>query len=461
MKVEKIYLTCLSHASYILSSNNEAAIVDPQRDIDDYIEILKTNNLNLKYILETHLHADFVSGHLELSKKTGATIVFGNQANVKFEHQSVKEGDILEIGNASISILETPGHTPEGVCFLATDNDNPKDPMVVFTGDTLFAGDVGRPDLMDETLSSEELGGMLYDSLRNKLMTLPDKTKVYPAHGAGSSCGRSLLDVEFSTIGDEKQTNYALQEMDKTTFIGLITEDQPIAPRYFKQSAILNQEGLADVDNIIDNLARLSLTEFQQKITEPNVVILDVRNPGVFSQNYIPNSFNIGLGGRYAEWIGSIMDPEKEIILVADPGKEREATIRAARVGFDNVIGFLDGGFETWIDANLSVDTINQIDTKGLENINLDDYVILDVRKKAEFSENHIEHAENIPLVSLQNNLSNLTKSKPIVVHCQGGYRSTIALSILKKNGYTEVINLAGGMTELLKNDFHKLHLHN
>lgn len=447
MKITKFYLDCLSAASYIVSSNNEAIVIDPQRDIEIYEDYLSQNGLNLKYILETHLHADFVSGHLELSNKTSAEIVFSKIANVDFAHISVVEGDQLEFGDVQISILDTPGHTPEGICFLMKNFQNPESELVVFTGDTLFAGDVGRPDLMDATISKEKLATMLYHSLRDKLMTLPDVTKVYPAHGAGSSCGRALLDVEYSTIGDEKKTNYALQPMSIKEFIHQVTTDQPIPPSYFASSAKLNRIGLQPVDVILDNLKSFTVKEVMELKSEFDITLVDVRDPEIYSMQYIPGSINIGLDGRYAEWLGTVTKQDHRLIIIADPGKEREATIRAARVGFDNVIGYLNGGFNSWISENKQTETFERINPEDMVQIteSEDDYIVLDVRRPTEYRVGHLPNALNIPLSQLESNLSKLDKSKKFIVHCAGGYRSVIASSILKQHNFTKVVDIRGG----------------
>ncbi|MHA2100865.1 MAG: MBL fold metallo-hydrolase, partial [Candidatus Kariarchaeaceae archaeon] len=414
MKIVKFYLDCLSAASYIVSSKNHAVVIDPQRDIDIYTEYLDKNKLTLKYILETHLHADFVSGHLELSKKTKAQIVFSKKANVQFKHISVKEGDVMNFGNIEIKTIETPGHTPEGICFIMNDLSDNQRELSVFTGDTLFAGDVGRPDLMDATISKETLATMLYHSLRDKLMKLPDNTRVYPAHGAGSSCGRELLDVEYSTIGLEKETNYALQPMSIEEFISQVTTDQPIPPKYFSMSAKLNKMGLKNVDDVLNKSKSLSTTEVEHLSFEEDVTLVDVRDPEFYSQKYIPGSINIGLDGRYAEWLGTVTDQDHRLIIIADPGKEREATIRATRVGFDNVIGYLEGGIDSWINMGKTVENFQRIDPEELTVFPEpgDETIILDVRRPTEFRISHLPHAVNIPLSQLESNLENLDKDK-------------------------------------------------
>jgi glyoxylase-like metal-dependent hydrolase (beta-lactamase superfamily II)/rhodanese-related sulfurtransferase len=452
LNIEKYYLECLSHASYVLYSGQEAAIVDPQRDVEMYIEYLKDNNLTLKYILETHLHADFVSGHIELAERTGAGIVFGEKAQAKFDHKPVVDGEVLSLGEYEVKILETPGHTPESICYLVQDTRDNSEPMAIFTGDTLFAGDVGRPDLLDGTISPEQLGGMLYDSLHGKLLPLPDNTKVYPAHGAGSACGRELLDVEYTTIGDEKKNNYALQPMSKAEFIQTVTADQPIPPKYFVLSAELNKFGLRSTESILENFKSISLANFHQLRDQEDVIVLDVRDPEDYSRSHIPGSYNIGLDGRYAEWVGSIVDHQKSILLVADIGTEREAAIRCMRVGFDNVIGYLEGGYETWLSTG-ETESLQRHTSQQLDNLinSKETITILDVRRKAEHKISHFPQAKHIPLNQLEGRLSELSKDKPIIVHCAGGYRSVIAASILKRNGFTGISDLQGGFDEYLQ----------
>lgn len=462
MKVIKFYLDCLSAASYIVSSNDEAIVIDPQRDVEIYIDYLEQNKLNLKYILESHLHADFVSGHLELSNRTGAEIVFSKVANVSFDSISVVEGDKLEFGDVQISVLETPGHTPEGVCYVLKDLVDNEAELSVFTGDTLFAGDVGRPDLMDETLSKEKLATMLYHSLRDKLMILPDNTKVYPAHGAGSSCGRALLDVEYTTIGMEKQSNYALQPISIEEFIYQVTTDQPIPPSYFTSSAMLNRVGLQPVDNILDKLQSFSVSELKNLMIESDVTLVDVRDPELYSKQYIPDSLNIGLDGRYAEWLGTVTSQDNRLIIISDPGREREATIRAARVGFDNVIGYLEGGYASWVAESEPTEFFERIDAADLIKIpeSEDDIVVLDVRRPTEFKIGHLPHALNIPLSRLQSNIDKLDRGKKYIVHCAGGYRSVIASSILKRNNFKDVVDIRGGFDSFAENSIEINHFH-
>ncbi len=462
MKTVKFYLDCLSAAAYIVSSAGEAVVIDPQRDIDIYVSYLAENNLKLKYVLETHLHADFVSGHLELSTATNSQIVFGEKANAAFDHLPVKENDILTFGNVEIKILETPGHTPEGVCFLMNDVNHADEELSVFTGDTLFAGDVGRPDLMDDTLSKEILAKMLYESLHKKLLVLPDNTRVYPAHGAGSSCGRSLSDVEFSTIGLEKRTNYALQPMSVEEFTIQVTTDQPLPPRYFALSAQLNRSGLQNVDNILSQLQAFSVSEVEQLMESDDITVIDVRDPELYSQRYVPGSINIGLDGRYAEWLGSITSPDHRIVIIAEPGSEREATIRAARVGFDRVIGYLNGGIESWLDSQMGTVNFKRIDPEEIKQYidKEEEIILLDVRRPTEFNVSHLPHAVNIPLSLLESNLNKLDIDKKYVVHCAGGYRSVIASSILKRNGFEDVIDIRGGYNDIIEKSIEIPHIH-
>ncbi|MFV2014248.1 MAG: rhodanese-like domain-containing protein [Candidatus Heimdallarchaeota archaeon] len=462
MKIIKFYLDCLSAAAYIVSSNDEAIVIDPQRDVEIYIEYLEKNRLNLKYILETHLHADFVSGHLELANRTAAQIVFSEVANASFDHISVVEGDQLKFGDVQVSVLETPGHTPESVCFVIKDLMDNEAELSVFTGDTLFAGDVGRPDLMDATISKEKLATMLYHSLRDKLMSLPDNTRVYPAHGAGSSCGRALMDVEYSTIEKEKQTNYALQPMSIEEFIRQVTTDQPIAPTYFASSAKLNRLGLQPIDDILNKLETLSVADVKKLMVEVDITLVDVRDPEIYSKQYIPGSINIGLDGRYAEWLGTVTNQDHRLIIVADPGKEREATIRAARVGFDNVIGYLEGGFDSWINENEPTEYFERMNPEDLIDLSgsEEERILLDVRRPTEFKISHLPNALNIPLSQLESNLDKLQKGKKYVVHCAGGYRSVIASSILKRSNFKDVVDIRGGFNAFAEKSIEINHIH-
>ncbi|MHA2170924.1 MAG: MBL fold metallo-hydrolase [Candidatus Kariarchaeaceae archaeon] len=452
MKVDKYYLDCLSHASYILSSNGEAAVVDPQRDVDHYLEYLKEQKLELKYILETHLHADFVSGHLELAKRTNAKIVFGEKAGVTFDHIAVNERTVLEMGNLKIITLETPGHTPESVCYLIQDQSNSKKPGIVFTGDTLFAGDVGRPDLMDDTITADVLGGMLYDSLHDKLLQLPENTKVFPAHGAGSACGRELMDVEYTTIRQEKESNYALQPMTKEEFIKEVTTNQPLPPKYFAESAKLNQNGLISVDEVLSAYRPLNLEEFETLRSDPDNIVLDVREPDEFATSHIPGSYNIGLDGRYAEWVGSIIDASKKILIVANTEREREAALRCLRVGIDNVEGYLVNGFKEWEQNNRPLSSFQRHTPSEFKTL-VDDpssRLILDIRRNSEYNISHVPNAIHIPLNRLQERISELDPQKQIVVYCAGGYRSVIGSSILLKNKFNKVSDLQGGFDAFL-----------
>jgi glyoxylase-like metal-dependent hydrolase (beta-lactamase superfamily II)/rhodanese-related sulfurtransferase len=452
MKIERFYLSCLSHVSYILYDKGEAVIVDPKRDIEDYLHYLDEKKLRLKYILETHLHADFVSGHLELKERTGAKILISSLAKAEFDHIGVKEGNIFYIGETVvITVLETPGHTPEGVCFLIK-NLNTEDPFVLFTGDTLFAGDVGRPDLLEDTYSPEELASLLYDSLYNKILKLPETTKIFPSHGAGSSCGRELQDVEFTTIREQKLINYALQSMNREQFIYEVTIDQPPRPEYFLHSGIANREGARQVQEVLKDFRPLTLKEFQTYITNEDIVVIDVRDTLEFVKEYIPNSYFIGLEGSYAGWLGTLINREKKIIFVAEPGAEEEAAIRATRVGYDSVIGYLEGGINTWKKAELPTKKLKRYNVNQFNEIlkTTKKVTIVDVRKNTEYQEQSIPTATNIPLNELENNLDKLNPLNTIIVHCRGGYRSVIAGSILQKNGFSDIHDLEGGINAWL-----------
>ena len=421
-------------------------VVDPQRDIDIYLEFLEENSLELQYVLETHLHADFISGHLELAEKTGAQIVISEKARAEFPHIAVDEGSKFAVGGAEISVLATPGHTPESVCYLAKEGSAP---MVLFTGDTLFAGDVGRPDLMDKTIPAEQLAELLYFSLRDKIMKLPDDTIVYPAHGAGSSCGRDLQDVESTTIGEQKATNYALQPMDVQKFTKLVIEGQPPAPAYFLLSAAINRKGAPKLDNVLENYQRLGLDEFLTQGSREGSIILDVRDEDDFSKSHIPNSFHIGLDGRYAEWVGGLIPPDEKIYIVAPPGQENEAAVRCARVGFDNVIGFLDGGYQTYLESGKETSSFERVDTITPDDLRT--YTVIDIRRFSERSLNRIDGTIHIPLHELAESLDEIPRDKGVLIHCAGGYRSVIGTSILLRNGFTDVRDLKGGLDPLIE----------
>jgi len=451
MHIEQLYTKCLSEAAYYIESNGEVAIVDPLRDIDVYIKMANDNNATIKYIFETHFHADFVSGHLDLARKTGATIVYGPNADASFDFHKAYDGEVFKIGDISLELLHTPGHTMESSCFLLFDEQGKK--HSVFTGDTLFVGDVGRPDLAVKSgdITQEDLAALLYDSLRVKLMTLPDDVIVFPAHGAGSSCGKNIGSETTSTIGEQKQSNYALQNISKEQFINEVTDGLLAPPSYFFTDVKMNKNGYDDLDTVIENNYNpLSYTDFMVSITD-NVIILDSRSPQDFSKGFIKGSINIGLKGQYAPWVGAILKPESHLLLITDEGFEREALTRLARVGYENVIGFLSGGIDSY-EGDLEIIQNNSPEEASLK-IRQGHKHILDVRKPGERSSGHISQSSHIRLQELPNRISELNKEDNIMVYCAGGYRSMIACSLLAANGFNNTINVEGGYSSLSKED--------
>lgn len=453
MFIKQLYTGCLSEAAYYIESEGEAAIVDPLRDIEVYLQLAAERNATIKYIFETHFHADFVSGHIDLAKATGATIIYGPDTETSFDVHVAKDRESFSLGKVSIEVLHTPGHTLESTCYLVKD-ENGKD-YCAFTGDTLFVGDVGRPDLAQkgEELTMEDLAGMMYDSLQKKIIPLSDDVIVYPAHGPGSSCGKNLGPYTYSTIGEEKQTNYALKAQSKQEFVQSITEGLSAPPQYFPINAKINKEGYESLDKLLEQgLKPLSVDEVKKAIDD-EVLILDTRNADLFTQGFIPGSVSIGLDGRFAEWAGSLLPFDQPMIIVTENGKEKEAVIRLARVGFGNVIGYVDGGFDAWKNAGEEIDMIINVEADELAmDIPFDQrLVVLDVRKPAEFAEGHVKEAINIPLSEMNNvtNLSNFEEDQNIYVHCQGGYRSVIASSLLKRQGIHNLRNVVGGWKKI------------
>jgi glyoxylase-like metal-dependent hydrolase (beta-lactamase superfamily II)/rhodanese-related sulfurtransferase len=450
MFVQQLYTGCISEAAYYIESNGIAAIIDPLRDIDAYLQLAKQRKATIQYIFETHFHADFVSGHLDLAAATGASIVYGPNTVTKFEVTVAKDNQVFQIGNASIQVLHTPGHTLESSCYLLKDEAG-KD-HAIFTGDTLFVGDVGRPDLAqkDNEITMEELAGMLYDSLHEKIMPLADDVIVYPAHGAGSSCGKNLGSETFSTVGTQKQTNYALQPQTKEDFIIAVTDGLAAPPQYFPINAKINKEGYESLDTVLANgMKALSIAAFKEQITTFEPIILDTRNATVFTQGFVPGSISIGLEGRFAEFAGSILPFDQAILLVCEPGTEKESIIRLARVGFENIIGHLAGGFNAWVDANETPDLIIDVEADELAmDIPFDpNMVIVDVRKTSEFDQGHIKEALTIPLDELTDpaSMANFDDNQNIYIHCAGGYRSVIASSLIKRQGIHNIRNVVGG----------------
>lgn len=454
MLIKQLYTGCLSEAAYFIASEGEAAVIDPLRDIDEYIALAKENKVNIKYIFETHFHADFVSGHLDLAKATGATIVYGPDTVTKLPVHIAKDGEKFSVGKLSIEVLHTPGHTLESSCFLLKDEN--KKPHAIFTGDTLFVGDVGRPDLAQkgEELTMNDLAGMLYDSLQNKIMPLDNNIIMYPAHGAGSSCGKNLGPETFSTIGEQKKSNYALQPQTKEEFVKAVTEGLATPPQYFPINAKINKEGYESIDAVIEKgLQPLSVDTFKKIISDENTLVLDTREATMFTQGFVPNSISIGLEGRFAEWAGCLLPFDKTVVIVAEQGKEKETVIRLARVGFEKFAGFLEGGFEAWKSAGEKIDMIVDVESDELAmDIPFDEnLLVIDVRKEIEFNDAHLKEAINIPLSELIDpaNMANLEENQNIYIHCAGGYRSVIAASLIKKQGFHNIRNVLGGWNKI------------
>jgi hydroxyacylglutathione hydrolase len=454
MKIEQIYTGCLSQGAYYISSNGEAVIIDPLRETAPYIERAKRDNAKIKYIFETHFHADFVSGHVDLAKATGAKIVYGPGAVTSFESCTAKDGEIIKVGNVCFKILHTPGHTMESTCFLLID-ENGKD-YAVFTGDTLFIGDVGRPDLAQKAanMTQEQLALTLYKSLREKILPLANDVIVYPAHGAGSACGKNLSKETVSTIGDQKKTNYALRSnMTENEFVKEVTDGLLPPPGYFGMNVQLNKSGYDNIDLVMKrgNTA-LSVNAFEAAANETGAVMLDTREAYTFSKGYIPNSINIGLDGQFAPWVGALIpDIKQPLLLITENGRQEEVLKRLARVGYDHVLGFLDGGFEAWQNAGGEVDFINRISAEKFELELTNESIVVDVRKPGEFEAEHVEDALNIPLDFINERMSSFPKNKPFFLHCAGGYRSMIAASILKSRGYHQFCEISGGFAAISK----------
>lgn len=447
MFIQQLYTGCISEAAYYVESNGEAAIIDPLRDTEVYTVLAKERKAVIKYIFETHFHADFVSGHLDLSKETGAPIVYGPETETKFDVHIAKDGEVFKLGDISFKVLHTPGHTIESTCYLLKDEAG-KD-HALFSGDTLFVGDVGRPDLSSGDMTSEELAGIMYETIQTKILPLADDVLVYPAHGPGSSCGKNLGPGTYSTIRDEKKTNYALQPQTKEAFIKTVTEGLGEAPRYFSINALINKEGYESLDKVKDKaLVALSVADFKSKL-KTDITLLDTRHGDVFVNGFVPGSIFIGLEGRFAEWAGSILSFNKAILLVTEPGKEEETVIRLARVGFSNFAGYLDGGFEAWQNAGELIDLIISVepDEFAMDLPHDTKLQAVDVRKENEFAEGHVKSAINIPLSDLTDTamIAGLDDDQNLYIYCGGGYRSVIASSLIKKQGIHNLRNIAGG----------------
>ena len=451
MKIEQIYTGCLAQGAYYIESKGEVAIIDPLREVQPYIDKVEQSQAKIKYIFETHFHADFVSGHVTLAERTGAPIVFGPNANPTFKAHIAKDGEVFKLGEITITALHTPGHTMESTSYLLKDKDG-KD-YALFSGDTLFLGDVGRPDLAQKAadMTQEELAGLLYDSLRTKIMTLADEVIVYPAHGAGSACGKNLSKETVGTIGEQKATNYALRaNMTKEEFVNEVTDGLLPPPAYFPMNVQLNKEGYGDVENIINEAQAYDSAVFETIANETDALVLDVRHQDDFAKGHIPKSIFIGLDGGFAPWVGAlILDYKQPILLITPEGKEKETITRLARVGYDNTIGYLKGGFEAWKKAGLEYDTVNSVDAQTLVEKSKTKEAIFDVRKPGEYASEHVVDVPSTPLDFLNEHLAQFPKEEPFYLYCAGGYRSMIAASILKSRGYHNVIDVKGGYAAL------------
>ncbi len=451
MFVKQLYTNCLSEAAYYIESDGEAAIIDPLRDVEEYIMLAKERGATIKYIFETHFHADFVSGHLDLSRTTGAPIIFGPQTSTNFAIVVAEDQQVFTIGRLNIKVLHTPGHTIESTCYLLKDEEG-KD-HAVFTGDTLFVGDVGRPDLISGETTKEDMASLLFDSLQNKILPLGDDVIVYPAHGAGSSCGKNIGAETYSTIGEQKNTNEALQTASKDDFIKMVTAGLSAPPLYFPVTAKINKEGYESIDFVLEKgLVPMSLQQFKEAIANQAVVV-DTRAAKVFSQGFIPGSVFIGLEGKFAEWAGSLLPFDKNLILVTDDGKEKETIIRLARVGLSNIEGYLAGGYTTWKDAGETIDLIIDVEADELAmDIPFDErLVVIDVRKEVEFANGHVKDAVNIPLADLSDpaSMANIEETDNLYLHCGSGFRSVIAASLLKRQGIHNLRNVNGGWAKI------------
>lgn len=458
MKIEQIYTGCLAHAAYYLESNGEAAIFDPLREVQPYINRAKLDDAKIKYIFETHFHADFVSGHLDLKEKTGAKIVFGPTAKPNYKAIVAEDNQIFEIGDYKVKVIHTPGHTMESTTYLLID-ENDKEHGII-TGDTLFIGDVGRPDLAQKVvaeLTQDKLASHLYDSLRNKIMPLSDDLIVYPNHGAGSACGKNMSKETTDTLGNQKKTNYALRaDMTREEFIEELLDGLTEPPGYFPQNVLMNIKGYESFDKVMDKAQNpLSPKAFEAAANETEAIVLDVRHQSEFIKGHIPRSVFIGIDGNFAPWVGAlIVDVTQPILLVAPKGREEEVVTRLSRVGFDNVIGYLDGGFEAWKDANMEIDTITSISAEEFAKDFEDKKdVVFDVRREGEYVAEHVDGAKNTQLDYLNNYLSEFPEDKTFYVHCAGGYRSVIAASILKSRGIHDLVDVAGGYGAIKNTD--------
>ena len=452
MKIEQIYTGCLSQGTYYIESNGEAAVIDPLREVASYLEKAHSDGATIKYVFETHLHADFVSGHLDLARQAGAPIIYGPNAQTGFESYSARAGEEFPLGALTIQVLHTPGHTIESSCYLLLDAD--RLPIALFSGDTLFIGDVGRPDLAQgSALTTLDLAGMLFDSLRTQIMPLPDNVVIYPAHGAGSACGKSMSKETSDTLGNQKRVNYALRaDMSRLEFIQEVTDGLAKPPAYFPENVRMNREGYEQIDRVLKRGAQpLSPQAFEAAANQTGALLLDTRDAQLFATGFVPNAINIGLNGQFAPWVGALIpDVRQPILLITEAGKAAESLVRLARVGYDQVIGYLDGGLNAWINAGLEVDHIPSLSADELATrLAQGEFTLVDVRKPGEFAAEHIDGAINLPLDTLNDRMAEIPKEGSVYVHCAGGYRSMMALSILKARGFDNLIDIAGGFAAM------------
>jgi len=458
MKIEQIYTGCLAQGAYYIESEGEAVVIDPLREIDPYVQKAERNGDTIKYVFETHFHADFVSGHLDLAKATGATIVYGPTAAPSFDAHIATDGEIFKLGKLTFTVLHTPGHTMESTCYLLKDEQGKE--VGLFSGDTLFIGDVGRPDLAQKAahMTQEELAGLLFDSLRNKIMPLPNSLIVYPAHGAGSACGKNMSKETTDTLGHQKETNYALRaDMTKAEFIKEVTEGLTAPPQYFPLNVQLNKQGYESISEVLrKGTLPLSVAIFEVAANETNAIILDTRDPQVFAKGFIPNSINIGIDGNFAPWVGALIpDIKQAILIVAEEGRQEEVVTRLARVGYDNAIGFLEGGLAAWKNAGKEFDIITSvtIDELAAASGTDQDINVLDVRKNTEYDAEHVKGAVNASLDYINDSMQLVDKNKTWYVHCAGGYRSMIFISVLKARGFDNLIDIKGGFKAIKDSD--------
>ncbi len=459
MQIEQIYTGCLAQGAYYITSNGEAVIIDPLREVKPYLQRLERDGVELKYIFETHFHADFVSGHLDLAAKTGAPIVYGTNANPQFEAIIATDGQLFTIGNITIKAIHTPGHTMESTCYLLYDKNGKE--TALFSGDTLFLGDVGRPDLAQKAadMTQEDLAGILYESLYQKILPLPDSVTVYPAHGAGSACGKNMMKETVDSLGNQKAMNYALNQPSKAAFIAAVLDGLLPPPQYFGSNVAMNKNGYSSFDSVLNNgMKALTSAEFEVIAEATNALILDTRNNAEFCKGFIPQAINIGLNGDFAPWVGTLIaDVKQPILLITDPGNEENAVTRLARVGFDNQLGHLAGGMQAWIAAEKTVDTVHRIPVEQFAaELKIGEDLVIDVRKESEYAAEHLAEAYSKPLAYINEWIKDINPQTHFYLHCAAGYRSMIAASILQARGYRNFTEIAGGFGAIAKTDLPK-----